>query len=173
MWLCPHTRGGTELGGVQKSFSYFGSEGLIWWGMMALRKVESGRLKNFDQNPPKFWPKKREFRGKFPPGELTVKISTSLLISVTFHTPCQKSCLLRLCVGHVTVCVRLGRNFGPKTQKMGAFPPIFCVCCTEQKCNISTSNSSHFEWFQVVLAMITSTLKAPASYLKSVPLQQS
>ena len=100
---------------------------------MALRKVESGRSKIFDKKPPKFWPKKREFRGKFPPGELTINKSRLLSIGDIFHTPYCKSHLFRLCLGRVTVCVHLGGNLGPKTQKMGACPQKIYGCPVEQK----------------------------------------
>ena len=59
-------RGSTALGGVFKTFSDVGSDGLIRWGIVALRKVVLGRSKNFDQNPSKFGRKDGIWGAKLP-----------------------------------------------------------------------------------------------------------
>ena len=59
-------RGSTALGGVFKTFSDVRSDGLIWWGIVALRKVTLGRSKKIDQNSLKFGRKDAIWGAKLP-----------------------------------------------------------------------------------------------------------
>ena len=72
---------------------------------MALRKVELGRSKFFDQNPPVFSVKKRGFGGEFPPGELTRQKFSLVLVNVEFHILCSTANLFGSYVGVLTLCV--------------------------------------------------------------------
>ena len=54
---------------------------------MALKKVELGRSKKFDQNPPKFSRKDGIWGAKLPLGELTAEKSTLAPIYVKCRTP--------------------------------------------------------------------------------------
>ena len=91
---------------------------------MALRKVESGRSKNFDQNPPVFSVKKLGFGGKFPPSELIGQQFSLALVNVEFHILCSTANLFGSYVGLLTLCVFWGFRFRVKTTKNAvACPP--------------------------------------------------
>ena len=90
---------------------------------MALRKVESGRFKNFDQNTQNFSRKDGIWGAKLPLGKLTAKKSTLVPFYVKCCTTYFNANSFGLFVGLVALEMFHGLHFLGKTAKKWVVAP--------------------------------------------------